>query len=283
MPSITLPTASVHYTEHGQGTPLVLLHANPGDSQDFEAVIPAFAKTYRVLALDWPGYGRSAPPQQPESVGVLFFNQVLREFLAALALPPAFFMGNSLGGNVAARLAAESPERVRGLVLVAPGGFTTPGLVSRVFCKLQASRLSLPPRWFARLYLKHRTATTRAMLELASTTQAAAPQIMLNRAVWRSFAAPDSDLRTVAPKIKAPTLLLFGKSDPVIPASRDGKVAAQCMPSAQFRDLPCGHAPFAEVPELFLQEAQPFLAACGDPHSMRADAASRRGSVQASD
>lgn len=99
MPSIDLPTAFVHYTEHGQGAPLVLLHANPGDSEDFEAVVPAFANTYRVLALDWPGYGRSAPPQQPESVGVLFFNQVLREFLAALALPPAFFIGNSLGAT----------------------------------------------------------------------------------------------------------------------------------------------------------------------------------------
>ena len=262
MPSITLSTGSVHYTEHGQGVPLVLLHANPGDSKDFEAVVPALAKTYRVLALDWPGYGQSAPPQHPESVGVWFFYHVLREFLAALALPPAFFIGNSLGGNTAARLAAESPERVRGLVLVAPGGFTTPSFVSRNFCTLQGSRFALSPHWFARLYLKHRTATTRAMLERASTTQAAAPQIMLNRAVWRSFATQDNDLRTVAPKITAPTLLLFGKSDPVIPAGRDGKVAAQCMPSAQCHALPCGHAAFAEVPELFLKEVQPFLAAC---------------------
>jgi len=262
MPSIKLPAGSVHYTEHGQGVPLVLLHANPGDSKDFEAVVPALSKTYRVLALDWPGYGQSALPQQPETVGVLFFYQVLREFLAALALPPACFIGNSLGGNAAARLAAESHELVRGLVLVAPGGFTTPGLVSRNFCKLQGSRFSLSPRRFASLYLKHRTATTRAMLERASTTQAEAPRIMLNRAVWRGFATPDNDLRTVASKIKAPTLLLFGKHDPVIPAGKDGRVAARCIPSAQFKALPCGHASFAEVPELFLEEVQPFLAAC---------------------
>ena len=262
MPSIKLPTGSVHYTEHGRGVPLVLLHANPGDSKDFEAVVPALSKTYRVLALDWPGYGQSALPQQPEWVGVLFFYQVLREFLAALALPPACFIGNSLGGNAAARLAAESPELVRGLVLVAPGGFTTPGLVSRNFCKLQGSRFSLSPRRFASLYLKHRTATTRAMLERASTTQAEAPRITLNRAVWRGFATPDNDLRTVASKIKAPTLLLFGKHDPVIPAGKDGRVAARCIPSAQFKALPCGHASFAEVPELFLEEVQPFLATC---------------------
>lgn len=261
MPSVSLSTGSVHYSERGQGVPLVLLHANPGDSKDFEAVIPTLSKNYRVLALDWPGYGQSALPQQPESVGVLFFCQVLREFLAALVLPPAFFIGNSLGGNAAARLAAQSPELVRGLVLVAPGGFTTPNFISRTFCKLQGSRFSLSPYRFASMYLKHRTATTRAMLERASTTQAAAPQKTLNQAIWRGFATPDNDLRTIAPSIKAPTLLLFGKNDPVIPASKDGKVAAQCMPSAQFVALPCGHASFAEVPELFLAEVQPFLAA----------------------
>ncbi|MCX7054459.1 MAG: alpha/beta hydrolase [Proteobacteria bacterium] len=261
MPSVSLSTGYVHYYEHGQGVPLVLLHANPGDSRDFEAVIPALSRNYRVLALDWPGYGQSVLPQQPESVGVLFFYQVLREFLAELALPPAFFIGNSLGGNAAARLAAESPELVRGMVLVAPGGFTTPNFISRNFCKLQGSRFSLSPYRFANLYLKHRTDTTRAMLERASTTQAAAPQMMLNHAIWRGFVTPDNDLRTIAANIKVPTLLLFGRDDPVIPASRDGKVAAQCIPSAQFVALPCGHASFAEVPELFLAKVQPFLAA----------------------
>lgn len=260
MPSVSLSTGSVHYSERGHGAPLILLHANPGDSKDFEAVIPALAKNHRVLALDWPGYGQSALPQQPESVGILFFYRVLREFLAVLGLPPAFFIGNSLGGNAISRLAVESPELVRGLVLVAPGGFTTPNFISRNFCKLQGSRFSLSPYRFASLYLKHRTSTTRAMLERASTTQSATPQMTLNRAIWRSFATPDNDLRSIAPNIKAPTLLLFGKNDPVIPASKDGKIATQCMPFAQFVALPCGHASFAEVPELFLAEVQPFLA-----------------------
>ena len=261
MPSVSLSTGSVHYFEHGQGVPLVLLHANPGDSQDFEAVIPALSKNYRVLALDWPGYGQSALPQQPESVGVLFFYQCLREFLAAVALPPAFFIGNSLGGNAAARLASESPALVRGLVLVAPGGFTIPNFISRSFCKLQGSRFSLSPYRFASLYLKLRTATTQAMLERASTTQAAAPQMTLNRAIWRNFATSDNDLRSVAQGIKAPMLLLFGKHDPVIPANKDGKVAAAIIPRAKLVALSCGHASFAEVPELFLAEVQPFLAA----------------------
>jgi pimeloyl-ACP methyl ester carboxylesterase len=99
MPTVNLPSGVVHYVELGQGVPLILLHANPGDSSDFEAVIPALAQHYRVLALDWPGYGRSAVPDQLKVVSAHFFYNILREFLKALALPPALFIGNSLGGK----------------------------------------------------------------------------------------------------------------------------------------------------------------------------------------
>jgi len=260
MPIVNLSTGTIHYTEHGQGTPLILLHANPGDSQDFEAVIPTLAKQYRVLALDWHGYGQSSLPKEPEKVGVLFFYEVLHEFISALALPPAFFIGNSLGGNAAARLAIKNTELVRGLILVSPGGFTTPDFISRTFCNLQGSRFSLSPYRFASFYLKHRTATTRNMLMRASTIQSAAAQKTLNRAIWRDFGTEDNDLRAIAHHIKALTLLLFGKYDPVISAAKDGKLAETLISQGKLIVLPCGHAPFAEIPESFLAEVQPFLA-----------------------
>src|SRR5262245_23958894 len=261
MPVVSLSSAIVHYTEQGQGTPLVLLHANPGDSKDFDAVIPTLAQHWHVLALDWPGYGQSSLTVQTGAVGALYFYRVLREFLEVLKLPPAIFIGNSLGGNTAARLAADHPELVRGLVLVAPGGFTPPDLVASAFCTLQASRLSLPPALFARLYLRRNTVTTRAMLSRAGTTQSEHARLTLNRAIWRSFGTAENDLRTVARAVAAPTLLMFGRSDPVISAKKDGRFAAAAIPHAKFVALPCGHAPFAEVPELFLAQTQAFLAA----------------------
>jgi pimeloyl-ACP methyl ester carboxylesterase len=259
MPYVNLVSGPVHYSEQGHGVPLILLHANPGDSLDYEAVILALSKNYRVLALDWPGYGQSPSPKQIDIIDVVFFCQVLREFLSALELPPVFLIGNSLGGNAAARLAIENPELVRGLVLVAPGGFTSPNFLSRSFCKLQGSRFSFSPYRFASLYLKLRTVTTRAMLERASTTQAAVPQISLNRTIWRSFSTSDNDLRSIAKNIKVPSLLIFGKYDPVIPANKDGKLAASLIPDAKSVTLPCGHVPFAELPQQFLVEVQAFL------------------------
>jgi pimeloyl-ACP methyl ester carboxylesterase len=262
MPTIHLSSGAVHYLESGQGVPLVLLHANPGDSLDFQAVMPELARHYRVLAVDWPGYGRSAAPSTLESITPRFFGNVLREFLAALALPPAIFIGNSVGGHAAASLAIDAPDRVRGLVLVSPGGFTPHNLLTRAFCRLQSSRLALSPRFFAGRYLKRRTPAVDDMLARAATTQASAASTALNRAVWRSFVEPQHDLRRAAGAINVPTLLLFGKYDPVIPAKKDGVVAARSIPGAQCVVMKSGHAPFAEVPDAFMAEVLPFLARC---------------------
>lgn len=262
MPTINLPSGAVHYAEAGQGVPLILLHANPGDSADYAAVIPELAQHYRVLALDWPGYGRSVVPEQPHMVDAHFFYNTLREFVKALALPPALFIGNSVGGNAAARWAIESPASVLGLVLVSPGGFTPHNFITRAFCRFQGGRFSISPATFARRYLKHRTPTVTAMLERAATSQASAARIAVNRAVWRSFVDPAHDLRSSARSIKAPTLLIFGEYDPVIPARKDGAVAAQSLPDAQRVVMPSGHVPFAEIPPAFLSLVLPFLARC---------------------
>lgn len=259
MPELKLSCGTVHYSETGEGTPLVLLHANPGDGRDFDPIIPTLAQRYRVIALDWPGYGGSQMPENPESRGALFFYDMLREFVNVLQLPPAIFLGNSLGGNAAARLAIDSPDHVKALVLVAPGGFTPHNFITRTFCAWMGSRWAMSPRMWAGLYLRKKTPGVRAMLERASSEQTAPERLTLNRAVWRSFAEPRHDLRPVAASISVPTLLLFGKQDPAIPAGKDGRVAARLIPGASFFAMPCGHASFAELPDLFLQRLLPFL------------------------
>ncbi|MDX5299570.1 MAG: alpha/beta fold hydrolase [Gammaproteobacteria bacterium] len=258
MPHLTLSGGNVHYRVAGTGQPLVLLHANPGDSRDFDAISETLAQRFQVYALDWPGYGQSTlTPDQPVDVGL--YARCLREFLEALAMPPAILLGNSVGGYAAARVALDVPERVRALVLVAPGGFTPHNRMTRMFCRLQASRMALSPYSFARLYLRTRSATVEAMLERARHEHAQPAARALNRALWRSFGQPDSDLRAQAERIRVPTCLMFGARDPAIPAHRDGRVARACLPQAEYHVLPSGHAPFAEIPALFLETLNPFL------------------------
>ncbi len=268
MALIQLSMGEVYYTTQGQGTPMILLSANPGDGRDFAAATPTLAEHYQVITLDWPGYGQSPLPAGYDSITVPFFYRVLVEFMDQLALPPAFFIGNSMGGNVAARFAVDYPERVLGLVLVAPGGFTAQNWFTRSFCRFQGSRYAMSPHLFAKMYLRHRNPTTEAMLRREATEHATPERRALNRAVWRSFGGPENDLRDIASRIKAPTLLLFGKYDFVIPAMTDGKRAKRLIPNAELIVLPCGHESFAEVPDAFLAHAQPFLAKLGDRNEL---------------
>ena len=244
----------------GAGPALILLHANPGDHRDFNAVMPVLAKNHRVIALDWPGYGLSQAPNNPDSIDVLYYYQIFTEFVATLDLKTMSILGNSVGGNIAARFAANFPDQVSKLVLVAPGGFTNHTFITRSFCKLQGSPLSLPPSIWARLYLRSRAPVTTEMLTRAKTVQAEADCLKINQALWRSFARTESDVRSLCSSIKAPVLLIFGEKDPAIPAKKDGNEAIKAIPHANKIILPCGHAPFAEMPAEFLHHVEPFLA-----------------------
>jgi pimeloyl-ACP methyl ester carboxylesterase len=260
MPQIQLPSARISYAFEGSGPLLVLLHANPGDSRDFDGILPALAEQYRVLLVDWPGYGESAPLPDPDSASVMLFYRIWCELAAALALEPALFIGNSVGGYVAARYAIDAPAQVRGLVLVAPGGFTPHNLLTRSFCRVQGSLLAAPPMVLARLYLRRSTDITREMHLRARFEQSTPAARAVNRAIWRSFVAPEHDLRPLAADIMQPTLLMFGKYDPLIPAGKDGKLAASLISQASLVVTRTGHAPFAEAPADFLQLVLPFLA-----------------------
>lgn len=263
MPYVDLQCGKVHYREQGRGMPLILLHANPGDGRDFSAIASPLAECFRVIALDWPGYGASPAPSPPASASAMFYFEALRQFVSAMKLPPAALIGNSVGGYAAARLALEEPDRVARLVLVSPGGFTAHNALSRIFCRLQSGPLSLRPDRFARLYLRRHTSVTREMLARARGEQATAAARSVNRAIWRSFIHPEHDLRGRAGTIAQPTLLIFGRFDPVIPARKDGREASRAMPHARFQVMETGHAPFAESPEEFLRVVTPFLRASG--------------------
>ena len=259
MQSVTLPSGVVNYAEMGQGTPILLLHANPGDQRDFAAVMQPLSRYGRVLALDWPGYGQSPELPNEDTVTVKDIYQVLVEFVTTMGLEDLLIIGNSLGGNAAVRLAALRPERVRALVLVAPGGFSPQNWLSHTFCRWQGSRLALSPYRFARFYLKRKTDVTQAMLERARGQQAQPRALAMNRSLWRSFGRPENDLSSLASQVRAPCLLIFGQYDPVIRANQDGVLALRALPHARREVLPCGHAAFAEVPELFMETLQTFL------------------------
>lgn len=126
--SRTVPFAAgeVHLHEAGSGTPLVLLHGGgPGASawSNFGRNVPVFAERFRTLAIDQPGYGRSAVGPVTDHYFTFAADAVVA-VLDALGIERAHLIGNSLGGGTAVRLALRHPERAGRLVLMGPGGLS---------------------------------------------------------------------------------------------------------------------------------------------------------------
>jgi 2-hydroxy-6-oxonona-2,4-dienedioate hydrolase len=103
------------------GEPVVFLHGTSGHLEAFVRNVPAFvAAGYRVHAIDMAGHGYTDGPGVDYEIPV--YVRHLLDYLDAVGIDAAHLVGESLGGWVSARLAAERPERVRTLQLVAAGG-----------------------------------------------------------------------------------------------------------------------------------------------------------------
>jgi 4,5:9,10-diseco-3-hydroxy-5,9,17-trioxoandrosta-1(10),2-diene-4-oate hydrolase len=114
----------LHYHDAGQGPPLILLHGSgPGVSgwSNFRGNFPVFAKQFRTVIPDLPGFGRSERPDLDRAYPRVAAEHLLR-LLDALEIGRAHLLGNSMGGYVALEFALAYPERVDRIVGMGPGG-----------------------------------------------------------------------------------------------------------------------------------------------------------------
>ncbi|HEY1840602.1 MAG TPA: alpha/beta hydrolase [Mycobacterium sp.] len=251
----------VAYSDCGEGPVVVLLHAALHDRRDFDPIISQLARDHRVIALDWPGHGESPSPVDNYEPTASSFADVLTDVVVALDLPPATFIGNSVGGFAAARLAIAEPQRVSRLLLVNAGGFIA-GPVSNLYCRALGAPAVMKrvlPR-FIRSYMKAGSENDHVVQERALARAGTHDGVVLTAALWRSFAAPDYDLRPRADRITAPCLVIWGSKDIAIPM-RLGRSTAAAIPGARLEVLPTGHVAFSSDPAGFLAIASPFLAA----------------------
>lgn len=123
------PNGQVHYVEMGEGAPLLLLSESPRTHRQFQRLIPLLAPYFRVIAIDYPGYGNSDAPPQPVTVhGV---TACVIDFLDALHLERVNVFGIHTGNKVASCLAANWPDRVDRVVLAGHTHSIIPELEAR--------------------------------------------------------------------------------------------------------------------------------------------------------
>jgi pimeloyl-ACP methyl ester carboxylesterase len=225
----------------------------------WDALVPRFASTHRIVALDLPGFGASDKPDVAYTL--TYFTAALAHVVAA-HLPERFALaGHSFGGLIAANYAASSSERIRALALLDPAGFVrTPKIALRVAGSRPIAWLlrnvkpsagfidgtldqsvydptSVGPAVRARaVALARDPAYTRAFARVYS---GAMQELLHMRALHRSFT-----------RYAGPVVLIWGKDDRYVPFA--GLTAARTVyPQAAVLAIDrCGHCPAIEYPEL---------------------------------
>jgi pimeloyl-ACP methyl ester carboxylesterase len=229
----------VRYRVGGMGEPVVLVHGLAGSLRWWTHTIPALARRYRVYLVDLPAYG--ALHRHRPRLTLAQAASWLWAWMDAVALPRAHLVGHSMGGSICAHLAAQHPDAVHRLVLVAPTGVpmgrSLPGYLLPLLRAVQA----MPPRFLPLL---------------AYDALRAGPLTLMHGA--RDILA--QDLREDLAAIAAPTLLIWGTHDTLVPPTL-GTLLQQRIPTAHLLLLErAGHVPMYDRPRAFNEVVLAFLA-----------------------
>ncbi|WP_336632717.1 MULTISPECIES: alpha/beta fold hydrolase [unclassified Microbacterium] len=251
--------------EAGSGAPLVLMHGTGGHLEAFVRNLPALSTRYRVIAYDYPGHGWSQTTTV--DLEISDYTAHLLALLDELGIDRAHLSGESLGGWVAARFAAEHPDRVHRMVLNTPGGTMASAEVMQRIRSLSQAAADDPSEERIRARLEW------LMADPASVTD---ELVAVRRAVYSRPGFADSmrhilclqevDVRRrnmLLPeelgRIAAPTLVIWTSNDPSGPA-KAGMDMAAAMPDGRFAFIDdAGHWPQWEQQERFDRLVSDFL------------------------
>lgn len=231
----------VSYVEAGQGPAVVLLHGTPTWGYLFHKLLPVLERRHRVLVPDLMGYGFSDRSDR-------FARSVSRQaerlaaWLHAVGVDNASFVGHELGGAVALHHAAHHPERVDRLVLVdsvAYDSFPIP-LIHELGLP-DAARKARGPGLTKRLAKALEPGFTRPDPDLIAGLLAPYSTDVGRLSLARDAAALDCnetmELAGALPRLRVPSLVLWGENDPFQPVSI-GRRLAWDLPDAKLAVIP---------------------------------------------
>lgn len=253
-----LPTDAgvLRYHEAGDGPPLLMLHGSgPGVTgwRNFGDNLAAFAAHFRCLVLELPGFGVSDPTDQHPMMEAL---PAAVRFLDGLGLEQVDVIGNSMGGAIGCRLAAEHRDRVRRLVTVGGIGrnLLTPGPGEGIRLLVEFTEDPTRERlvqWLHSMVFDPALITDELVEQrwaqaTEPDTLAAARRMYGREAIEMAFAFQSSSKHMTPPwatydRIKARTLLTWGRDDRVSPLDMM-LIPMRTIPRAETHVFPrCGH------------------------------------------
>jgi len=259
---IELYGQKIHYLEAGDGPAVILLHGLGGDAANWAQTIPALAKSFHVYAPDQIGFGDSAKPMINYRVGTLV--DFLDAFCKKLQIAKASIVGNSLGGWTAMSFVLAHPDKVDRMVLVDSAGYSLEHAggakpTREVLEGLNPSTLEGTKNLMGVIIANKAMVTDQFAAVFFAAHLSKGDGYTIDRfidSILRNEDVVDGKLDA----IKAPTLIVWGREDALVPLATGLSLAKDIAGSHTVILDRCGHVPQLECAAPFNAALLKFLA-----------------------
>jgi pimeloyl-ACP methyl ester carboxylesterase len=244
----------LHLLKGGSGEPLLMLHG-AGGNPGWLPYHRELAKRFAVYAPSHPGYGQSGRPDWISTINDM--AHFYRQFIEELGLAPVHLMGFSMGGWLAAEIAAMCPAYVKSLVLVDAAGIKPEvGEIAEILMVSQDVVKKL------RFYDPTQVPDYDTLVNRQLTPQEEALQWrnreMTSRLCWKPY-FHNPKLPAYLRGVKVPTLIVWGREDAIIPVNC-AELYHRALANSVLQVIDrCGHSPALEKPQEFLKAVMEFL------------------------
>jgi pimeloyl-ACP methyl ester carboxylesterase len=252
-------------TGNPTGPPVVLIHGYTDSARDWVPLMPYLSKRFRLVLVDIRGHGQSSKPECCYTR--LDFAYDIKLLLDSLGIRRADIVGHSLGSIIAQTFAEYWPEKTRRVVLIASTGGRPPGMAPPKFdFAADIRKLKEPIEPDSPFMIAWWDSPTPVDPDFIRRQRKDAAGIPLR--VWLAVldqGLPSDnlfgDLQSTLPKLKAPTLLIWGSKDPIMEEPMR-KTLIDALPGAEVKIFDgLGHNPFWEDPQGVAAVVNGFLEA----------------------
>jgi len=253
-------------TGNPTGPPVVLIHGYTDNARDWVPLLPYLSKRFRLILVDIRGHGKSSKPECCYTR--LDFAYDIKLLLDALSIRQADVIGHSLGSIIAQTFAEYWPERTDRVVLVSSTGGRPPGSTAPPQFDFAAEIRKLkdpidPDSPFMIAWWDSPTPVNPDFIRRQRQDSAAIPLKIWLAVLDQALpgATTYTDLQSTLPRLKAPTLLIWGSKDPLM-EEPVRKTLRDALPGAQVKIFEgLGHNPFWEDPAAVGRVINAFLGA----------------------